>query len=146
MSPRVVGVGKYLGVLLDLDWRTYEIWVRKQYNKVKASWTKYVISFPDYISNCYGFSPLSFTQEGGFTGIITTLQRLVKLNPKGHELVDLQYHNHPARFLQSTMYRESLLKLPSGSKAGAIAEQRKLWQNLLEFKPQFLILAMCSPA
>ncbi|KAK7295587.1 hypothetical protein RJT34_18497 [Clitoria ternatea] len=81
MSPRVVGVGKYLGVLLDLGTGTYEIWV------MKASWTKLVVR---PASN--PFSPLSFTQEGEFAEIITTVQRLVKLNPKGQELVDLLYH------------------------------------------------------
>ncbi|KAL2329778.1 hypothetical protein Fmac_017359 [Flemingia macrophylla] len=89
-----------------------EIWVMKEY-RVRSSWTK-LIDIPFIY-------PLHITKDGGIFGIygidgISRSLRLAKFNNKG-ELVDsFVYDGDQVCYyasLKSSLYRESLLSLPS---------------------------------
>ncbi|XP_020211493.1 F-box/kelch-repeat protein At3g23880 [Cajanus cajan] len=87
-----------------------EVWVMKEY-KVKSSWTMLCVNPP------YDFFPICSTKDGGFFGSSSAEgERLEKLDHKG-DIVD--YHDYGGGGgsycdnLQSAVYRESLLSLPS---------------------------------
>ncbi|KAG4997018.1 hypothetical protein AAZX31_10G111700 [Glycine max] len=90
-----------------------EIWVMKIY-KVQSSWTKSVV-IPTYGKPQDFFSPICITKDGGIFGS-NYCGKLEKFNDKGELLEKLIYGRSQGFYttnLQSSIYRESLLSLPS---------------------------------
>ncbi|TKY52638.1 F-box/kelch-repeat protein [Spatholobus suberectus] len=94
-----------------------EIWVMKEY-KVHSSWTKSIVIPTHGIPN-NRFSPICITRDGGIFGS-NNRGTLEKLNDKGEPLEHLTYcrgQKLNKANLQVAMYIESLLPLPSVTRA-----------------------------
>ncbi|CAK8542483.1 unnamed protein product [Lathyrus sativus] len=89
---------------------TIEIWVMQEY-KLHSSWTK-TLNFSFH--SAMEFSPLCFTKCGNIVGTVRG-GGLAKFNDKG-QLEYLSYGNRYFKRSKMTVYRESLLSLPSGSR------------------------------
>ncbi|KAG4380386.1 hypothetical protein AAZX31_16G148100 [Glycine max] len=105
-------LGECLSICVVGYYCSTEIWVMKEY-KVQSSWTKTIVVCVDDIPNRY-FSQVCCTKSGDIVGITGTTG-LVKCNDKGQLQEHRSYCNGPKGY-QVTVYTESLLSLPSGSK------------------------------